>query len=78
MLDPAEPPEQEVVHDNSGKTQIWLLTKGGSSQCSIPESEYGQFYSGDCYLVLYVWNDMETKSQASTSDFFFLSCHYGD
>uniref|UniRef100_A0A7N6BWP7 Macrophage-capping protein n=2 Tax=Anabas testudineus TaxID=64144 RepID=A0A7N6BWP7_ANATE len=40
-----------MVDDGSGKVQIWRVEKG--EKVPVDPSTYGQFFGGDCYLVLY-------------------------
>ncbi|KAI1883122.1 hypothetical protein AGOR_G00241980 [Albula goreensis] len=40
-----------MVDDGSGKVQIWRVE--GGAQVPVDPSSYGQFYGGDCYLILY-------------------------
>ncbi|XP_013978597.1 gelsolin [Salmo salar] len=40
-----------MVDDGSGKVQVWRVEDG--DQVPVDPSSYGQFYGGDCYLVLY-------------------------
>ncbi|CAB1332128.1 unnamed protein product [Coregonus sp. 'balchen'] len=40
-----------MVDDGSGKVQVWRVE--GGDQVPVDPSSYGQFYGGDCYLVLY-------------------------
>ncbi|KAG8003263.1 Gelsolin [Nibea albiflora] len=44
-----------MVDDGSGKVQIWRVE--GSDKVEVDPSTYGQFFGGDCYLVLYSYND---------------------
>ncbi|KAM4548281.1 scinderin like a [Odontesthes bonariensis] len=44
-----------MVDDGSGKVQIWRVE--GSDKAPVDPSSYGHFYGGDCYLVLYSYND---------------------
>ncbi|XP_074524129.1 scinderin like a [Halichoeres trimaculatus] len=43
-----------MVDDGSGKVQIWRVEKG--DKVPVDPSTYGQFFGGDCYLVLYSYN----------------------
>ncbi|XP_071782366.1 scinderin like a [Centroberyx gerrardi] len=43
-----------MVDDGSGKVQIWRVE--GGEKVLVDPSSYGQFYGGDCYLVLYSYN----------------------
>ncbi|XP_017335785.1 scinderin like a [Ictalurus punctatus] len=40
-----------MVDDGSGKVQVWRVE--GSDKVPVDPSTYGQFYGGDCYLILY-------------------------
>ncbi|XP_036410064.1 scinderin like b [Megalops cyprinoides] len=40
-----------MVDDGSGKVQIWRVE--GGERVPVDPSSYGQFYGGDCYLILY-------------------------
>ncbi|KAE8293809.1 Adseverin Gelsolin-like protein Scinderin [Larimichthys crocea] len=44
-----------MVDDGSGKVQIWRVEEG--DKAAVDPSTYGQFFGGDCYLVLYSYND---------------------
>uniref|UniRef100_A0A4W6CYQ8 Scinderin like a n=1 Tax=Lates calcarifer TaxID=8187 RepID=A0A4W6CYQ8_LATCA len=43
-----------MVDDGSGKIQIWRVE--GGEKVPVDPSTYGQFFGGDCYLVLYSYN----------------------
>nr|XP_046247771.1 scinderin like a [Scatophagus argus] len=43
-----------MVDDGSGKVQIWRVE--GGDKVPVDPSTYGQFFGGDCYLVLYSYN----------------------
>uniref|UniRef100_UPI0037E7176B scinderin like b n=1 Tax=Semicossyphus pulcher TaxID=241346 RepID=UPI0037E7176B len=40
-----------MVDDGKGKVQIWRVEKG--EKVPVDPSSYGQFFGGDCYLILY-------------------------
>uniref|UniRef100_A0A7N6C402 Gelsolin-like domain-containing protein n=1 Tax=Anabas testudineus TaxID=64144 RepID=A0A7N6C402_ANATE len=40
-----------MVDDGKGKVQIWRVENG--ARAPVDPSSYGQFYGGDCYLILY-------------------------
>ncbi|XP_013879526.1 scinderin like a [Austrofundulus limnaeus] len=44
-----------MVDDGSGKVQIWRVE--GKDKAAVDPSSYGHFFGGDCYLVLYSYND---------------------
>ncbi|XP_069559559.1 LOW QUALITY PROTEIN: villin-1 [Brachyistius frenatus] len=43
--------QHHMVDDASGDVQVWRIEK--SELAEVNPSTYGQFYGGDCYLVLY-------------------------
>ncbi|KAM6948610.1 LOW QUALITY PROTEIN: scinderin like b [Aplochiton taeniatus] len=43
-----------MVDDGKGKVQIWRVEKG--DKVPVEPASYGQFYGGDCYLILYSYN----------------------
>ncbi|KAF7203845.1 scinderin like a [Nothobranchius furzeri] len=47
--------QHSMVDDGSGKVKIWRVE--GGDKAPVDPSSYGQFYGGDCYLVLYTYND---------------------
>ncbi|TRY98540.1 hypothetical protein DNTS_025156 [Danionella cerebrum] len=51
-----------MVDDGSGKTQIWRVecaTTSGDTKVSVDPDTYGQFYGGDCYIILYTYTKGE-------------------
>uniref|UniRef100_A0A4W4GVT1 HP domain-containing protein n=1 Tax=Electrophorus electricus TaxID=8005 RepID=A0A4W4GVT1_ELEEL len=52
--------QQRMVDDASGEVQIWRIENLELQE--VPRSTYGQFYGGDCYLVLYTYQKA-TKPQ---------------
>nr|XP_023672410.1 gelsolin-like isoform X1 [Paramormyrops kingsleyae] len=40
-----------MVDDGSGKVQIWRIE--GGNRVAVDPSTHGQFFGGDCYLILY-------------------------
>ncbi|KJE93069.1 villin [Capsaspora owczarzaki ATCC 30864] len=44
---------EAAVDDGSGKLQIWRIEN--FEKVAIPQAEYGQFYSGDSYILLYTY-----------------------
>lgn len=45
--------EGPMVDNGSGKIQIWVVHD--FKKVEVPESKYGQFHSGDSYLILYTY-----------------------
>uniref|UniRef100_A0A8C7U9I3 Macrophage-capping protein n=1 Tax=Oncorhynchus mykiss TaxID=8022 RepID=A0A8C7U9I3_ONCMY len=43
--------QHNMVDDGKGKVQIWRVEDG--DKVAVDPSSYGQFYGGDCYLILY-------------------------
>ncbi|XP_054646873.1 scinderin like a [Dunckerocampus dactyliophorus] len=48
-----------MVDDGSGKVQIWRVE--GGDKVLVDPSTHGEFFGGDCYLVLYSYNDCREK-----------------
>ncbi|KAJ7322363.1 hypothetical protein JRQ81_018650, partial [Phrynocephalus forsythii] len=42
-----------MVDDGSGKVEIWRVESNG--RIPIEPESYGQFYGGDCYIILYTY-----------------------
>ncbi|KAJ8270915.1 hypothetical protein GJAV_G00120690 [Gymnothorax javanicus] len=47
--------QHAMVDDGTGKVQIWRVEKG--DKVPVDPQTYGQFYGGDCYLILYSYNE---------------------
>uniref|UniRef100_A0A8C4GI38 Scinderin like a n=1 Tax=Dicentrarchus labrax TaxID=13489 RepID=A0A8C4GI38_DICLA len=45
-----------MVDDGSGKIQVWIWRVEVGEKVPVNPSTYGQFFGGDCYLVLYSYN----------------------
>ncbi|XP_076157225.1 scinderin-like isoform X1 [Alosa pseudoharengus] len=45
--------QYNMVDDGTGETQIWRVESSG--RVAIDPKEYGQFYGGDCYIILYTY-----------------------
>lgn len=43
-----------MVDDGSGTVQIWRVE--GKDKVAVDQSKYGQFFGGDCYLILYSYD----------------------
>ena len=48
------------VDDGSGKTEVWRIEN--MEKVEVPDDQFGQFYSGDSYIVLYTYRP-EGKSR---------------
>uniref|UniRef100_A0A8C5EIL0 Gelsolin-like n=1 Tax=Gouania willdenowi TaxID=441366 RepID=A0A8C5EIL0_GOUWI len=46
--------QHSMVDDGSGKVQIWRVE--GGAKVPVDPSNYGHFFGGDCYLILYTYN----------------------
>lgn len=44
---------QRMVDDASGKVEVWRIE--GNEPVPVDPKTYGQFYGGDCYLILYTY-----------------------
>ncbi|XP_015275092.1 PREDICTED: adseverin [Gekko japonicus] len=45
--------QHNMVDDGSGKVEIWRVESSG--RIPIEPETYGQFYGGDCYIILYTY-----------------------
>uniref|UniRef100_A0A672ZDB8 Scinderin n=1 Tax=Sphaeramia orbicularis TaxID=375764 RepID=A0A672ZDB8_9TELE len=45
--------QYNMVDDGSGDTQIWRVESSG--RVPVDSETYGQFYGGDCYIILYTY-----------------------
>uniref|UniRef100_A0A8D3B432 Scinderin n=1 Tax=Scophthalmus maximus TaxID=52904 RepID=A0A8D3B432_SCOMX len=45
--------QYNMVDDGSGDTQIWRVESSG--RVPVDTKSYGQFYGGDCYIILYTY-----------------------
>ena len=48
-----KPAEEEPLDDGSGKLEIWRIEN--FHPAPIDRNSYGQFFSGDSYLILYTY-----------------------
>ncbi|XP_027788517.3 scinderin [Marmota flaviventris] len=46
--------QHNMVDDGSGKVEIWRVENNGRVQ--IDPNAYGEFYGGDCYIILYTYH----------------------
>lgn len=53
--EPAVAAQHRMVDDGTGKVEIWRIE--GSEMVPVAEDTYGQFYGGDCYLILYTYEN---------------------
>ncbi|KAM9325756.1 gelsolin isoform 1-T1 [Gastrophryne carolinensis] len=58
---PAMAAQHGMVDDGSGKKQIWRIE--ASEKVPVSESNYGQFYGGDSYIILYDYSHGGRKGQ---------------
>ncbi|XP_065147048.1 scinderin [Paramisgurnus dabryanus] len=49
--------QYNMVDNGSGQTQIWRVECGNKIETKVPvdPETYGQFYGGDCYIILYTY-----------------------
>uniref|UniRef100_A0A8V0XJ42 Scinderin n=1 Tax=Gallus gallus TaxID=9031 RepID=A0A8V0XJ42_CHICK len=45
--------QHNMIDDGSGKVQIWRVESSG--RVPVEPETYGQFYGGDCYIILYTY-----------------------
>ncbi|KFU97734.1 Adseverin, partial [Pterocles gutturalis] len=45
--------QHNMVDDGSGKVEIWRVESSG--RVPVGPETYGQFYGGDCYIILYTY-----------------------
>ncbi|XP_054419821.1 scinderin [Pteronotus mesoamericanus] len=45
--------QHNMVDDGSGKVEIWRVENNG--RIEIDRNSYGEFYGGDCYIILYTY-----------------------
>ncbi len=50
---PAMSAQTQMVDDGSGQKEVWRIDNFGLE--SVDEKHHGQFYGGDCYIVLYAY-----------------------
>ncbi|KAK1790717.1 hypothetical protein P4O66_014571, partial [Electrophorus voltai] len=51
--------QHKLVDDGSGKIQIWRVEEG--ARVLVEPASYGQFYGGDCYIILYTYKQGSRK-----------------
>ncbi|XP_056335721.1 adseverin [Danio aesculapii] len=54
--------QYNMVDDGAGKTEIWRVECGvttGDTKVPVDPETYGQFYGGDCYIILYRYSKGE-------------------
>ena len=47
--------ESGMVDDGQSAKEVYRVDNFDLVQ--VPEEDYGKFYSGDCYVILYAYND---------------------
>lgn len=53
------PASEKMVDDGSGEVKVWIIE--GTTMSEYPENLYGQFFSGDSYVVQYTYEDKGEK-----------------
>ncbi|MBA0846285.1 hypothetical protein Goarm_022954, partial [Gossypium armourianum] len=61
--------EVPALLEDGGKMEVWYINDG--AKLPLPEADFGKFYSGDCYIVLYSYHSGERKED------YFLCCWIG-
>ena len=51
MWEQHQPEHQQLVDQASGGVEIWRIED--DSMVPVEKNQYGQFFSGDCYVILY-------------------------
>jgi len=51
--------QHRMVDDGSGDVEIWRIE--GSELVAVNKKSYGQFYGGDCYVILYTYENAGRK-----------------
>ena len=54
--------EETPVDDGSGKITIWRIEN--FQKVAVAKAQYGQFYSGDSYIILYEYKDKRNVYQS--------------
>lgn len=49
--------------------QVWCINSSAKTQ--VPKEDIGNFFSGDCYIILYTYHSGDRK------DDYFLCCWFG-
>ncbi|XP_041823352.1 adseverin [Melanotaenia boesemani] len=49
--------QYNMADDGSGDTQIWRVESSG--RVPVDQKSYGQFYGGDCYIILYTYGSRQ-------------------
>ncbi|XP_034038381.1 scinderin like b [Thalassophryne amazonica] len=57
--DPAMAAQYHMVDDGNGEVKIWRVENG--DKVPVDAVSYGQFYGGDCYLILYSYQQEGRK-----------------
>eukprot|EP01088_Endostelium_zonatum_P011502 TRINITY_DN25643_c0_g1_i1.p1 TRINITY_DN25643_c0_g1~~TRINITY_DN25643_c0_g1_i1.p1 ORF type:complete len:1471 (-),score=465.66 TRINITY_DN25643_c0_g1_i1:120-4532(-) len=53
--------EEELPDDATGSVEVWAIEDGKPTFKKLPPEERGQFYTRDCYLILYTYYDKTDK-----------------
>ncbi|KAJ7976768.1 Villin-2 [Quillaja saponaria] len=61
--------EMPPLLEGGGKMEVWRIN--GSAKTPLPKEDIGKFYSGDCYIILYIYHSGERKED------YFLCCWFG-
>lgn len=53
--------ETQLIDDGSGTLTIWRIKE--QEMVEIPKERHGVFFSADCYIVLYNYNNLNDQKQ---------------
>jgi len=59
MFNNQKPERQKMVDDGSGTLEVWRVEN--FDKAPVDKKEYGQFYQGDSYVMLYTYKDSKGK-----------------
>lgn len=62
--------QTQMVDDGSGKKEIWRVEDFDLKP--VPPADYGKFFSGDCYVVLYTY---EARGREHQIIYYWLGAH---
>eukprot|EP00029_Vermamoeba_vermiformis_P005549 TRINITY_DN1959_c0_g1_i1.p1 TRINITY_DN1959_c0_g1~~TRINITY_DN1959_c0_g1_i1.p1 ORF type:complete len:1522 (+),score=358.22 TRINITY_DN1959_c0_g1_i1:76-4566(+) len=55
-------PKEAIVDDGSGKTLMWIVRRSENSEkVPLAKKDYGHFFSGESYLILYTYTIKNTE-----------------
>eukprot|EP01088_Endostelium_zonatum_P018384 TRINITY_DN5884_c0_g1_i2.p1 TRINITY_DN5884_c0_g1~~TRINITY_DN5884_c0_g1_i2.p1 ORF type:complete len:1274 (-),score=335.47 TRINITY_DN5884_c0_g1_i2:113-3934(-) len=63
LLSPPVFPPDDMIDDALGNIEVFVMEDGVPSFKKLPEVERGHFYTKNCYLILYTYNDETERRQ---------------